>query len=72
MEDKAQKLAKTILDAVEKLAEERGVSLPEGFKVLLERPKREGQGDWATNAAMKLSKVFQMSPMALAGEIVST
>ncbi len=71
MEDKTQKLAKTILEAVERLAGEKGVSLPEGFNVLLERPKREGQGDWATNAAMKLSKLFQMSPMALAGEIAS-
>lgn len=56
-------------DAIEKTASAKGVSLPEGFTVLLERPKREGQGDWATNAAMKLSKVFGMPPIELAGEI---
>lgn len=71
MEDKTHELAGAILEAAQKFADEKNVSLPEGFKVLLERPKREGQGDWATNVAMKLAKLFQMSPMALATEIAA-
>jgi arginyl-tRNA synthetase len=71
MEINRESLETIIKSAIESTAAARGVSLPENFGVLLERPKREGRGDWATNAAMKLSKVFKMSPMELASEISS-
>ncbi|MDR1915487.1 MAG: arginine--tRNA ligase [Synergistaceae bacterium] len=70
MENKKDQLVNVIKCAVERVAAERNVALPEDFSVLLERPKRAGQGDWATSTAMKLSKVFSVSPMELAGEIV--
>lgn len=69
VEEKKEQLASLIGQAIERTASARGVTLPEGFSVLLERPRREGQGDWATNAAMKLSKVFGMPPVDLAREI---
>lgn len=71
MEDKKEGLALLIKEAVESVAAARNVELPEGFGVLLERPKREGQGDWATNAAMQLCKIFKTSPTELAKEIVA-
>ena len=71
MEDKKKLLSSIIAKAVQDAASSRGVALPADFSVLIERPKRENQGDWATNAAMKLAKVFQTSPMELAAEIAS-
>ncbi|MDR1472680.1 MAG: arginine--tRNA ligase [Synergistaceae bacterium] len=69
MENKKDQLARIIKRAVETAASERGVTLPENFSVQLERPKRAGQGDWATSTAMRLSKVFSVSPMELALDI---
>ena len=71
MEGKKEFLARLIGDAVKAVADSRGLALPEDFVVLLERPKREGQGDLATNAAMQLAKVFRVSPMELAKEIAA-
>lgn len=71
MEDKTKKLTTIITEAVENYAREKDVALPDGFSVMIERPKREGQGDWATNTAMKLSKIFKMPPIDLANEIAS-
>lgn len=69
--DKTQMLSQKVMDAVKRYAEDKGATLPDGFSVMLERPRREGQGDWATNAAMKLCKAFHMQPMALATEIAA-
>lgn len=71
MEDVKEGLALLIQNAIEKVASQKGVILPEGFAVLLERPKREGQGDFATNAAMQLCKVFKTPPAALAAEFIA-
>ena len=71
MEEKKEFLVRLITDAVRVVADSRGLELPSDFTVLLERPKREGQGDLATNAAMQLAKVFRISPVELAKEIVS-
>lgn len=71
MEDKKKGLACLISEAIGAVAVKRGVELPEGYGVLLERPKREGQGDWATNVAMQLCKTFKMSPIELAGEVIA-
>jgi arginyl-tRNA synthetase len=69
MENKKDQLTNVVKCAVISAASERGAVLPEDFSVQLERPKRAGQGDWATSTAMKLSKVFSVSPMELAQEI---
>lgn len=71
MEDKRERLAQLVKEAIEAVAAARRVELPSGTGVLLERPKREGQGDWATNAAMQLCKVFKTSPVDLAREIAA-
>ena len=64
-------IASLVMASIEKYADIRGVALPEDFSVLLERPKRADQGDWASNAAMKLSRLFSMPPLELAAEIAS-
>ncbi|MDR0615794.1 MAG: arginine--tRNA ligase [Synergistaceae bacterium] len=71
MEDKKEKLALLIRKAIDEAASSKGLKIPDGFSVLLERPRREGQGDWATNAAMQLAKLFGAKPAELAGEIAS-
>src|SRR6478735_11416928 len=37
----------------------------------LERPKNRDHGDWASNAALKLSKVVGANPREFAGEIAT-
>ncbi|MDR1965256.1 MAG: arginine--tRNA ligase [Synergistaceae bacterium] len=69
MDSSKDSLASIVKKAIETVAGERHVELPEGFEVLLERPKSAEHGDWATNAAMKLSKLFRVPPMELAGAI---
>lgn len=57
--------------AVREVAAEKGYppeSLPE---VILERPRHEGQGDWASNIGMLLAKSLKTKPRDLAEEIVS-
>lgn len=62
---------KEILDAaVTTIALEKGLDLPDGFEVRLERPRQEGHGDWATNIAMQLAKSFGCSPRDLAALII--
>jgi arginyl-tRNA synthetase len=72
MDNGREKIASLIKDAITSAAAGAGVSLPEDFAVLLERPKDASHGDWATNAAMKLSKSFGMKPMELAQKIAGT
>ncbi|MDR1885249.1 MAG: arginine--tRNA ligase [Synergistaceae bacterium] len=69
MEERKELLASKVLDALRVIASSKGVRLPEGYAVLLERPRRENQGDWATNSAMKLAKLFGARPIDLAAEI---
>jgi arginyl-tRNA synthetase len=71
MEDKKEQIALSIQRAIGEIAVSRGLDIPDNFSILLERPRREGQGDWATNAAMQLAKVFRVKPVELANEIVS-
>lgn len=71
MEEKTKYLIDAITEALRSFARERSVDLPDELAVMVERPKREGQGDWATNAAMKMSKVFGMKPIELATELAS-
>ncbi|MCF7936842.1 MAG: arginine--tRNA ligase [Synergistales bacterium] len=71
MEDVQALLSEGVRKALQKLAAERGVAEEALPQVELERPKREGQGDWATNAAMKSSKAFGARPRDLAEELAA-
>jgi arginyl-tRNA synthetase len=71
MEDKKERIALSIQRTIEEIAVSMGLDVPDNFSILLERPRREGQGDWATNAAMQLAKVFRVKPVELAKEIAS-
>lgn len=66
MLDKKQILSDVVGQGIASLAADRNVALPAGFKVLLERPKREGHGDWATNVCMQLAKLFNLPPREFA------
>ena len=69
MEDMREVLRRRVEEVLASLAREEGVALPEGFQVLLERPRRAGQGDWACNAAMQLAKPFGCAPRDLASRL---
>ncbi|MDI9370206.1 MAG: arginine--tRNA ligase [Synergistaceae bacterium] len=61
---------KTIVeDALRVVASEKGLSEAAIPEVAFERPKRDGQGDWSTNCAMKLCKLFGERPMSLADRL---
>lgn len=60
-------LAKAVLE----VATERGFPQENLPEVILERPRHEGQGDWASNIAMLLAKSLKTKPRDLAEEIVS-
>jgi len=60
-----------IEEAVGKIACERGIPLEDKPQVDIERARREGQGDWATNAAMQWAKALGEKPALVAREIVS-
>lgn len=56
--------------ALRKAASDRGVELVGEPVIMLERPRREGQGDWASNVAMQMAKVFGASPREIAQAVV--
>jgi len=60
--------------AVEDVAARKGKreQLPASFTVEIERPKREGQGDRSSSAALQLAKSMGMSPRDLAADIVAS
>jgi len=45
-----------ISQAIRSTAEDEGLAVPDGMEVIIERPRRENQGDYATNVAMLLSR----------------
>ncbi len=66
MADMADSLKECIREALVSCASEMGAdsaSLPD---VLLERPKREDQGDWSTNVAMQLARSLKKNPKDVA------
>ncbi len=71
MKDVSALLKDLLKDAVLEVAREKGLSPTEIPEVLLERPRHEGQGDWATNIAMLMAKPLGTRPRELAGELVS-
>ena len=58
-------------EAIGKVACERGVPLQGKPQVDVERARRDGQGDWATNAAMQWARTLGEKPAVIAGEIIS-
>jgi arginyl-tRNA synthetase len=65
-------LSAALLDVIVPLAEARRPGASEGLSaadLVLERPKNRDHGDWASNAALKLSKTVGANPREFAGEI---
>ncbi|WP_136586918.1 arginine--tRNA ligase [Microbacterium hydrothermale] len=67
-------LSKALLAVIAPLAEARREGSSAGLTAAdlsLERPKNRDHGDWASNAALKLSKVVGANPREFAGEIAA-
>ncbi|MFJ4037800.1 arginine--tRNA ligase [Microbacterium sp. NPDC090007] len=67
-------LSAALLDVIAPLAEARREGSSAGLTVAdlpLERPKNRDHGDWASNAALKLSKVVGVGPRELAAQIAA-
>ena len=60
-----------LASSIGKIAQEKGVPLEGEVPVEVERGRREGQGDWATNAAMQWARTFGERPLEVARRIVS-
>ena len=59
-----------ILDIVYELVEEKKLEQPLNINnIVVERPKKQHQGDYSTNAAMVLGKMFSSNPKDL-GEFI--
>lgn len=56
--------------AVNEIADEFKIKLPENIIYELESPKFQGQGDKASSVAMRLAKNFKSSPREIANKIV--
>jgi len=65
-----EELKKILENAVEKIARDLNMEIPDGFIVRLERPRQTGHGDWATNIAMQLAKPFGLKPRELADKMI--
>lgn len=61
----------TVVQTLHALAQEKGLSVTSSLQAVVEPPRDEAHGDMATNAAMIHAKFFQMSPRALADELVA-
>ncbi len=67
-------LSEALLAVIAPLAEARRAGSSEGLTVadlILERPKNRDHGDWASNAALKLSKTIGANPREFAAEIAA-
>lgn len=71
MKEVSEFLKDLLLTAAMDVATGKGLSPGEMPEVLLERPRHEGQGDWASNIAMLLAKSLKARPRELAEDIVS-
>ncbi len=60
-----------LTEAVTGFAKEGGLLPGDVPEVQLERPRHEGQGDWASNIAMLMAKRLGLRPRDVAAEIVS-
>lgn len=68
-----EQLSAAIVDVLSTLADQGALALPDGVpsSVTVERPRRSGHGDYATNVALQLAKKAGSNPRALA-ELVRT
>lgn len=67
-------LSEALLAVIAPLAEARRAGAGEGLTVsdlVLERPKNRDHGDWASNAALKLSRTIGANPREFAAEIAA-
>ena len=71
MADVLRTLRQLLDEAVLSMAEEKKVAIDDLPEFAIEKPKNEGHGDWATNAAMQLARIFHDNPRKLAEQIVS-
>ncbi len=69
--DIAEVIAGMLQESIRKAACEKGIPMDGIPQVEIERGRREGQGDWASNAAMQLSRLFGEKPVEIARMIVS-
>lgn len=71
MNESLAALQTSVTAALAKIAQEKGIQLPETCRVEFERPKDESHGDWATNVAMKCAKILGTRPRDLAERLTS-
>jgi arginyl-tRNA synthetase len=71
MADVLQTLRGLLDNAVQSAAEERGIPTEELPEYVIEKPKKAEHGDWATNIAMQLARVFKEKPRKLAEDLVA-
>ncbi len=71
MADVLQTLRGLLDNAVQSAAEERGIPTEELPEYVIEKPKKAEHGDWATNIAMQLARVFKEKPRKLAEDLVT-
>lgn len=67
-------LSALLLATIRPLAEQRRAGSTEGMTAAdfpLERPKNRDHGDWASNAALKLSKAIGVNPREFGGDIAA-
>ncbi|RHW26840.1 arginine--tRNA ligase [Nocardioides immobilis] len=67
-----EQLSATIVDGLSALVDKGALTLPDGVptEVTVERPRRKGHGDYATNVALQLGKKAGMNPRAF-GELLA-
>ncbi len=65
-----QHLRKLITDSISELLQQKGLPLPQGYTVQIERTRDASHGDFFSNAAMMLAKQLGQKPRELAAEIV--
>ncbi|MFA6880115.1 MAG: arginine--tRNA ligase [Aminobacterium sp.] len=70
MADVLVTLRQLLNDSIRSMAEEQNIQLENLPDFVIEKPKNEDHGDWATNAAMQLARIFHNSPRKLAEQIV--
>lgn len=58
-------------DAIISAAKDKNLVYPEGLEIIIERPRRENQGDYATNVAMLMARHWEMKPRDIAQVIIS-
>ncbi len=63
-------LSAALEKAVNEIAEDLNIKLPENIIYELESPKFQGQGDRASSVAMRLAKAFAKSPRDIANKIL--